>query len=114
MKDNVYYHNVYDILFEPILYKNNLCLITELPIHINQIKKPFYVYSIHYVDHYGSFEMITNNCATNRVASLITSQKINLIENLYLEINDTDIKRLYKPKLSLFEYSNLLKSKEVN
>lgn len=57
--------------------------------------------------------MITNNCATNRVATLITNKKINLVENLYLEINDTDIKRLYKPKLSLFEYSNLLKSKEV-
>ena len=100
MKDRYHHaHNIYDILFEPILYKNHLCLITEL--------------RIHYVDHYGSFEMITNNCATNRVATLITCKKINLIENLYLEIKDTDFKRLYKPKLSLSEYSNLLKLKEV-
>lgn len=42
MKDRYHYaHNIYDILFEPILYKNNLCLITELPIHINQIKNLF-------------------------------------------------------------------------
>lgn len=57
--------------------------------------------------------MITNNCATNRVATLIIRKKINLVENLYLEIKDTDFKRLYKPKLSLSEYSYLLKSKEV-
>lgn len=113
MKDNVFYHNVYDILFEPILYKDQLCLITELPIHIKQIKKPYYVYSIHYINNYGSFEMITNNCATNRVASLITSQKLQLTDNLYLETKDSDFKRLFKPKLSLCEYSTLLKSKEV-
>lgn len=113
MKDKYHAHNIYDILFEPILYKGQLCLITELPIHIKQIKKPFYVYSIHYVNHYGCYEMITNNCATNRVATLITGKKINLIENLYLETSNTDFERLYKPKLSLSEYSHLLKLKEV-
>lgn len=42
MKDKYQHrHNIYDILFEPILYRNHLCLITELPIHIKQIKKPF-------------------------------------------------------------------------
>ncbi|MFR2938329.1 hypothetical protein [Faecalibacillus intestinalis] len=38
---------------------------------MNQIKKPFYVYSIHYVDRYGSFEMITNNCATIELLHLL-------------------------------------------
>lgn len=103
----IHFYNVYDILFEPILYKGKLCLITYVPIYTKQIKKPAHVYNIHYLEHYGKFEMITKNCPINHIATLITHEKINLIEDMYLETKEEDFERLFKPKLSLSEYMSL-------